>query len=59
MTPFHRRVLHVGVIVLAIFKRVWETIELLFRSKAEVARRTSRGFDALKPGRWKLNGSTV
>ena len=48
MTPILHRVLHVGVIVSAVFKRVWETIELLFRSKADVARRASGRFEALK-----------
>ena len=48
MTPFFHRVLHAGVIVSAVFKRGWETIELLFRSKAEAARRASGRFEALK-----------
>jgi hypothetical protein len=48
MTPFLRRVLHVGVIVAAVFERVWERIEQLFCSKAEVARRASVRFQALK-----------
>jgi hypothetical protein len=48
MTPFLRKVLHAGVIVSAVFARVWNTIELLFRSKAEVARRASGRFEALQ-----------
>ena len=48
MTPFLHKILHVGVIASAVFKRVWETIELLFRSKAEVTRRASGRFEALK-----------
>ena len=48
MTPFSRKVLHLGVIVAAVFQRVWQTIELLFRSKAQVARRATGRFEALK-----------
>ena len=48
MTPLLRRVLHIGVIVSAGFKRVWETTELLFRSKAAVAQRAAGRFEALK-----------
>jgi hypothetical protein len=48
MTPFLRKVLHLGVIASAITKQVWETAERLFRSKADVARRSSGRFEALK-----------
>ena len=48
MTPFAQRVLHVGVMVSAVFARVWERIERLFYSKAEVARRATGRFEALK-----------
>ena len=48
MTSFLRKVLHVGVIAAAVFQRAWETIELLFRSKAQVARRATGRFEALK-----------
>jgi len=48
MTRFFRRVLEVGVIVAAVFARVWERIERLFRSKADVARRASGRVEALK-----------
>lgn len=48
MTPLLRKVLHVGVIVAAVFQRVWESIELLFRSKAQLARRATGRFEALK-----------
>ena len=48
MTPFLRRVLHVGVIVSAVLARVYERIELLFRSKAQVARRATGRFEVLK-----------
>jgi hypothetical protein len=48
MTPFLRRVLHVGVIGTAVFARIWERIELLFCSKAQVARRATGRFEALK-----------
>ena len=48
MTPFLRKALHAGVIASAVLRRVWETIELLFRSKAEVAKRASGRFEALK-----------
>jgi hypothetical protein len=48
MTPFLHRALHLGVILSAVFKRVWETIERPFYSKAEAARRASGRFEALK-----------
>jgi len=48
MTQFFRRMLHVGVIVAAVFARVWTWIERLFRSKANLARRASGRFEALK-----------
>jgi hypothetical protein len=48
MKPFLHRMLHAGVIASAVCKRIWEGFELLFRSKAEVARRASGRFEALK-----------
>jgi hypothetical protein len=48
MTPFLRRVLHAGVIATSVLARVWESIERLFLSKAQVARRTTGKFEALK-----------
>jgi hypothetical protein len=48
MNLLFRRALHAGVIITAVFKRVWETIELPFRSKAEAARRATGRFEALK-----------
>jgi hypothetical protein len=48
MTPFLHKALHAGVIVSAAFKRVWETIEQVFLSKAEMAGRASGRFEALK-----------
>ncbi|MCX6902264.1 MAG: hypothetical protein NTW03_02035 [Verrucomicrobia bacterium] len=48
MTPFLRKVLHVGVIGTAVFARVCERIERLFRSKARVAQRATGRFEALK-----------
>jgi len=48
MTPLSRKVLHVGVIVTGVFARVCERIELLFRSKAQVAQRATGRFEALK-----------
>jgi hypothetical protein len=48
MTPFLHRVLHVGVIVSAVFARVWKAFERLFYSKAEAARRAAGRFEALK-----------
>lgn len=48
MKPLLRQVLHAGVIVSAVFKRLWETTERLFRSKAQLARRDSGRFEALK-----------
>ncbi|MBI5386940.1 MAG: hypothetical protein HZA90_19890 [Verrucomicrobia bacterium] len=48
MTTFLRRVLHVGVILSAVFKRVWESIERLFRSKEQLARRATGRFEAFK-----------
>ena len=48
MTRFLRRVLHVGVIASAVLKWFWERIETLFRSKADLASRSSGRFEALK-----------
>ena len=48
MKPFFLSLLHLGVIVSAIFKRVWESMEWLFLSKAGLARRASGRFEALK-----------
>jgi hypothetical protein len=48
MTPFLRSVLRVGTIVTAAFERVSGRSELLFRSKAEAARRASAKFETLK-----------
>lgn len=46
--PLLHRLLHAGVIVSTIFKRVWETIERLFCSKEAMAKRVSGRFEALK-----------
>jgi hypothetical protein len=54
MTPSLHRVRHFGVIVSAVFKGVCERIELLFRSKADVARRASERSDALKRRQMEL-----
>jgi hypothetical protein len=48
MRPFLHRLLHVGVVVMAVFARVWGSIELLFLSKAQVAQRATGRFEALK-----------
>ncbi len=48
MTPFFHRLLHGGVVVSAVFKRAWESVESCFRSKEALARRTSGRFEALK-----------
>ena len=48
MTPLLRGLLHAGVIVSAVFARVWQTFERLFYSKAEAARRASGRFETLK-----------
>ena len=48
MKPFFRSVLHATVLVTAVFARVWEWIEMLFLSKAQLARRTTGRFEALK-----------
>ena len=46
MTPFQRRVLHIGVIATAVLARVWKGTESLFRSKEQVAQRTTGRFEA-------------
>jgi hypothetical protein len=48
MKPFLHALLQAGVFVSAAFARVWNTFERLFYSKAEVARRASGRFEALK-----------
>jgi hypothetical protein len=48
MMPFHRRILHLAVIVTAVFKRAWERIEPLLRSRAAMARRASGRIENLK-----------
>jgi len=48
MTPFLRRVLHIGVLVTLVFKRVWESLERLFRSKTQLSQRATGRFEALK-----------
>ena len=48
MTPFLRRVLHIGVLVTLVFKRVWESLERLFRSKTHLSQRATGRFEALK-----------
>lgn len=41
MKPIRHHVIHVGGIVAAVAQRMWTTLERLFRSKADVARRTA------------------
>jgi hypothetical protein len=48
MTPLLRKLLHLGVIVTAVVARVWEGCERLFQSKAQIARRSTGRFEALK-----------
>jgi hypothetical protein len=48
MRPFLRGLLQAGVIASAVLARVWRTFEGLFYSKAEVTRRASGRFEALK-----------
>ncbi|MHB1307353.1 MAG: hypothetical protein ACYDC1_13640 [Limisphaerales bacterium] len=48
MSPFFRRLLHVGVVVSAICQRVWESVERLFVSDAQLSRRATGRFEALK-----------
>ena len=48
MTPFLRRVLHLGVLVTSVFQRVWEHLERLFRSKTQLVQRATGRFEALK-----------
>jgi hypothetical protein len=48
MTPFLQKALHVGVIVTALFQRVWESLERIFCSKARLAQRATGRFEALK-----------
>jgi hypothetical protein len=48
MTPFLHKALHAGVIVMAAFQRVWEAIEWLVLSKAQLARRATGRFEMLK-----------
>lgn len=48
MTPLRSKVLHVGVILTAVLQRAWESLERLFRSKAQVAQRATGRFEALK-----------
>jgi len=59
MKPFLPRVFHAGVIVSAAITRVGQSIELLFRSKADVARGPQAESRPLNADRWNWNGSTV
>jgi hypothetical protein len=48
MNPLLRGMLRFGVIVTALFKRVWERIEPFVRTQAQVAKRAPGRFEALK-----------
>lgn len=48
MTPFLRRVLRVGLIVMSGLARVWERIPALFRSKAGAARCAAERFEVVR-----------
>ena len=54
MKPFLPRVFHAGVIVSAAITRVGQSIELLFRSKADVARRAAGRIEALERRQMEL-----
>ena len=48
MTPFRRRLLRLGVLAEAGFKRVWEAVVRVSLSKEQAARRSTTRFMALQ-----------